>query len=96
MRAKAAKFKHFPYMLNIENWKAMKEALSSVQGVGVHLFTQERQIQSAEMRNIQVLPVISPMHRNKNSAGTTNSKVLFCAFALTALGKGKAFQVYTP
>lgn len=39
MRAKAAKFKHFPYMLNIENWKAMKEALSSVQGVGVHLFT---------------------------------------------------------
>lgn len=31
-------------MLYIENWNAMKEALSSVQGIGVHLFTYERLI----------------------------------------------------
>lgn len=34
----------------------MKEALSSVQGAGVHLFTYERQIQSAEHKEHSGIP----------------------------------------
>lgn len=73
----------------------MKEALSPVQGVGVHLFTYERQIQSAEHKEHPAAPCNFNYIQKQLSASTTSSRVLLSAFALTVLGKGRAFQVYT-
>lgn len=73
----------------------MKGALSSVQGVGVHLFTYERQIHSAEHKEHPAAPCNFNYTQKQPSAGTMSSRVLFSVFALTVLGKGRAFQVYT-
>lgn len=80
-------------MLYIENWKAMKEALSSVQGVSVHLFTYERQIPSAEQKEHPGAPCVLRAQKQP-SAVTTSSRLLFSAFPLTVLGRGRAFQMY--
>lgn len=79
-------------MLYIANWKAMKEALSSVQGVGVHLFTYERQIQSAEHKEHPAAPCNFSYTQKQLSAGTISSRVLFSAFALMYLAKGGHFR----
>lgn len=64
-------------MLYIENWKAMKEALSSVQGVGVYLFTYERQIQSVEHKEHPGAPCNFTYAQKQPSS----TRALFFAFA---------------
>lgn len=56
----------------------MKEALSSAQGVGVYLFTYERQIQSAEHKEHPGAPCNFTYTQKQPSS----TRVLFSAFAL--------------
>lgn len=73
----------------------MKEALSSLQGVGVHLFTYEREIQSAEHKEHPSAPC-NFMHRNNPQLAPPVAGLSFLLFPLLYLAKGGPFRCTLP